>query len=115
VIDRRTVLRVGVLGLAWAGSTVGIRQLAAGAPLPSIAPIFQELYKGRLIKGYLPVPGSGLLRPQVFIDGQELHVMSAAGGRFSSVMNHYQTFADLRSTARAAVDGLRGANLVPVP
>jgi hypothetical protein len=114
-IDRRTVLRLGVLGLAWAGSTVGARQLAAGSPLAARTPSFVELYRGRLIRGYLPVPGVGPLRPQVFIDDLELHVMTTGGGRFTSVLNHYQTFGDLRTTAHAAVDGLRGADLVPVP
>jgi hypothetical protein len=115
VIDRRAVLRCGVLGLAWAGSTVGVRRLAADTPTVTTNSSFVERYRGRVIRGYLPVPGIGPLRPQLFIDDAELHVMTTRTGRFTSVLNHYQTFPDLRSTGHAAVDGLRGADLVPHP
>jgi hypothetical protein len=72
------------------------------------------VYRGRTIRGYLPDLG-GLLRPRLFIDDAELHVMTTRTGRYTSVLNHYQTFPDLRTTGHAAVDGLRGADLVPHP
>lgn len=75
-------------------------------------------YKGRRITLQSPVqPGAGLaasLMSAVLIDGRPLHVMRYPDGRFTSVMNHFQTFPTLRATADAAVDALMGANLVPV-
>lgn len=52
--------------------------------------------------------------PDVVIDGTALHVMVNADGTYTSVANHYQTFRTLREVARAAVDELDGARLVPV-
>jgi hypothetical protein len=55
--------------------------------------------------------GVETLMSAVSIDGRPLHVMRYPDGRFTSVMNHFQTFPTLRDTANAAVDSLRGANL----
>ncbi|WP_455353200.1 tyrosinase family oxidase copper chaperone [Streptomyces sp. SYSU K217416] len=49
----------------------------------------------------------------VLIDGKELHVMRNADGSWISVVNHYDTFDSRRDVARAAVDDLDGAALVP--
>nr|prf ORF 1 [Streptomyces lavendulae] len=51
--------------------------------------------------------------PTVRIDGRELHVMRNADGTWISVVNHYETFADPASLARAAVRELQGAVLAP--
>jgi hypothetical protein len=48
------------------------------------------------------------------IDGVELHVMVNANGAYLTMMNHYQGFASLREAARAAVDELNGAKLLPM-
>ncbi|MBW5483434.1 apotyrosinase chaperone MelC1 [Streptomyces bambusae] len=97
---------------------------AASAPAPiSAGPAtasgpLDEVYQGRRIQigaahggghhGHHS-PGSAAVR----IDGRELHVMRNADGSFISVVNHYETFPDLRSLARAAVRELQGAPLLP--
>jgi hypothetical protein len=50
----------------------------------------------------------------VFVDGEELHVMRNADSSWISVVNHYETFRTPRALARAAVDELQGAVLVPM-
>ncbi|TGB08258.1 tyrosinase family oxidase copper chaperone [Streptomyces sp. MZ04] len=73
---------------------------------------FDETFKGRRIRGRATRAEQhhegGYA---VFIDGRELHVMRNADGTWSSSVNHYQTFTDLRAVARAAVDGLQGATV----
>ncbi len=51
----------------------------------------------------------------VFIDGVELHVMRNADGSWISVVSHYDPVATPRAAARAAVDELQGAALMPFP
>ncbi|AXE24346.1 tyrosinase [Streptomyces globosus] len=82
-----------------------------------------EVYQGRRIRitpasasgghhgGHHGGGHSGL--PTVRIDGRELHVMRNADGTWISVVNHYETFADPLSLARAAVRELQGAVLAP--
>ncbi|MFC6982486.1 tyrosinase cofactor [Streptomyces cirratus] len=79
-----------------------------------------EVYQGRRIQ-ITPATGgahhgghhsAGL--PAVRIDGRELHVMQNADGTWISVVNHYETFSDPLSLARAAVRELQGAALVPM-
>lgn len=41
-------------------------------------------------------------------------MMRNADGTWISVVNHYQTFATPRALARAAVNDLQGATLVPI-
>ncbi|MFK8906681.1 apotyrosinase chaperone MelC1 [Streptomyces sp. YS-3] len=78
---------------------------------------FDEVYQGRRIQGE-PVHGGGHAGHHggyaVRIDGQELHVMRNADGTWISVVNHYETFANPRAVARAAVVELQGATLVPL-
>jgi len=112
-IDRRLVLRLGLLGLALVGGTFGTEKLAAGTLRLASAGQIDEVYKGRHIRGSAPAPGVGAGRPQVYIDDVALHVMTLPGGGYTSVLNHYQSFGALLLTARAAVDNLRGAALVP--
>ncbi|WP_329200445.1 MULTISPECIES: apotyrosinase chaperone MelC1 [unclassified Streptomyces] len=79
-----------------------------------------EVYQGRRIQITPAAGGShhgghhaaGL--PTVRIDGRELHVMQNADGTWISVVNHYETFSDPLSLARAAVRELQGAALVPM-
>ncbi|MFI1283747.1 tyrosinase cofactor [Streptomyces sp. NPDC020858] len=102
-----------VLGLAAAATS------AAATPSASTTPgAVDEVYKGRRIQ---ITPGGGGHhgghhspgQPTVRIDGRELHVMRNDDGSWISVINHYETFADPTSLARAAVRDLQGAALVP--
>jgi hypothetical protein len=112
-ITRRHALRLGVLGVTLLGTSRGVAQLAA-AQLPTLAgdTEFFELYKGRWIRGILSLLG-GVRVPRVFIDEVELHLMRMDTGRYTTPLNHYQTFGTPRGAARAAVDGLNGARLLP--
>ncbi|MEU7059525.1 tyrosinase cofactor [Streptomyces sp. NPDC046197] len=80
---------------------------------------FDEVYQGRRIQGR-PASGSGHhhgmdMSYEVFVDGAELHVMQNADGTWISVVSHYDPVMSPRAAARAAVDELQGAKLVPFP
>ena len=125
-LSRRSALRLGVLGAALVGTTAGTKQLATSAPSPVDGDEhFSEVYKGRRIRGSADAGAShaggradgmttsdAMSACEVYIDDRQLHVMTFDDGTYTSVMNHYQTFHTLRSTARAAVDNLRGAQLL---
>ncbi|MEU5275461.1 tyrosinase cofactor [Streptomyces asoensis] len=83
-----------------------------GSPAP-----FDEVYRGRRIQGRAAT-GSGHHHGggyAVYVDGAELHVMRNADGTWISVVSHYDPVPDPRAAARAAVDELQGARLVPFP
>ncbi|MFF9625266.1 tyrosinase cofactor [Streptomyces griseosporeus] len=83
-----------------------------GSPAP-----FDEVYRGRRIEGR-PASGGGHHHGggyAVFVDGVELHVMQNADGTWISVVSHYDPVATPRAAARAAVDELQGARLLPFP
>ncbi|MFI1000247.1 tyrosinase cofactor [Streptomyces galbus] len=86
-----------------------------GAPAP-----FDEVYRGRRIQGR-PADGGGHHGAHhgagyaVFVDGAELHVMRNADGTWISVVSHYDPVPTPRAAARAAVDELQGARLLPFP
>ncbi|MFD7237584.1 tyrosinase cofactor [Streptomyces syringium] len=132
-VNRRLVLRgtaVAVAGAALAvpGVLAGTGTLAQaasttdhsghGGPATPGGPVpFDEVYQGRRIVGRAAEGGHGAHHGggfTVFIDGKELHLMRNADGTYISVINHYETYADPRAVARAAVDKLRGATLVPI-
>ncbi|AVV46895.1 tyrosinase cofactor [Streptomyces sp. ID05-04B] len=78
---------------------------------------FDEVYKGRRIQGRSRTGGGhhhggGYA---VYVDGVELHVMRNADGSWISVVSHYDPVSTPRAAARAAVDELQGARLVPFP
>jgi hypothetical protein len=78
---------------------------------------FDEVYKGRRIQGR-PTSAGGHHHGAgytVFVDGVELHVMRNADGSWISVVSHYDPVPTPRAAARAAVDELQGARLVPFP
>ncbi|MET9699382.1 tyrosinase family oxidase copper chaperone [Streptomyces sp. NPDC006529] len=123
-ISRRRVLGTS----AGALTLLGLAATAHAATLPAIATVpapragdtLDEVYQGRRIR-ITPAQGGdhhgghhspGL--PTVRIDGAELHVMRNADSSWISVVNHYETFPDLPSLARAAVRELQGAVLVPM-
>ncbi|PKV83994.1 tyrosinase cofactor [Streptomyces sp. TLI_146] len=94
------------------GHMDGMDHTGHDAPAP-----FDEVYQGRRIQG---APAQGGAHGghhggyQVRIDGKELHVMRNGDGTWISVINHYETFANPRAVARAAVVELQGATLVPL-
>jgi hypothetical protein len=76
---------------------------------------FDEVYRGRRIQGRA-ADGGGHHHGAgyaVFVDGAELHVMRNADGSWISVVSHYSPVPTPRAAARAAVDELQGARLVP--
>ncbi|KUN81428.1 apotyrosinase chaperone MelC1 [Streptomyces griseoruber] len=78
---------------------------------------FDEIYKGRRIQGR-PSSGGGHHHGAgytVSVDGVELHVMRNADGTWISVVSHYDPVSTPRAAARAAVDELQGARLLPFP
>ncbi|MGW4936025.1 apotyrosinase chaperone MelC1 [Streptomyces sp. NPDC004166] len=83
---------------------------AHGHDLPEA---FDEVFRGRRIQGR-PTGGhhhgTGYA---VFVDGAQLHVMRNADGSWISVVGHYAPVPTPRDAARAAVEELRGASLVP--
>ncbi|ALV37709.1 tyrosinase cofactor [Streptomyces sp. CdTB01] len=96
------------------------------APAASAAPAashhdspepFDEVYKGRRIQGR---PASGPMHHhgdgfEVLVDTVPLHVMRNADGTWISVVSHYAPVPTPRAAARAAVDELQGAVLLPFP
>ncbi|MFC8662319.1 tyrosinase cofactor [Streptomyces sp. NPDC057199] len=116
---RRRALR-GAAGLAVAvGTFTAVSPSPAsaadhhGGPAP--APFdFDEVYRGRRIQGR---PSGGGHHHgagyAVFVDGVELHVMRNADGTWISVVSHYDPVPNPRAAARAAVQELQGAPLVP--
>jgi hypothetical protein len=89
----------------------------AGSTAPTPTP-FDEVYKGRRIQGG-PASGGGHAHHgggyAVLVDGVELHVMRNADGSWISVVSHYDPVPTPRAVARAAVDELQGAALLPFP
>ncbi|WP_369269073.1 tyrosinase cofactor [Streptomyces sp. R11] len=85
--------------------------------VPTPSP-FDEVYKGRRIQGG-PASGGGHEHHgggyAVLVDGVELHVMRNADGSWISVVSHYEPVPTPRAAARAAVDELQGAALLPFP
>ncbi|GLX17244.1 MULTISPECIES: apotyrosinase chaperone MelC1 [Streptomyces] len=107
-----------VLGIAGATAhAAATDSRAATTPAGTV----DEVYQGRRIQ-ISPATGGGhhgghhggAGMPTVRIDGRELHVMRNADGTWISVVNHYETFADPASLARAAVRELQGAQLAPM-
>ncbi|MFD7080597.1 tyrosinase family oxidase copper chaperone [Streptomyces sp. NPDC059918] len=93
---------------------------ASGAAGPSGAPVslptgtIDETYEGHRIQITVGPGGHhGMVMPTVKIDGNDLHIMPNADGSWVTVVNHYETFPDPVSAARAAVRELQGAALVP--
>ncbi|MGW4087655.1 apotyrosinase chaperone MelC1 [Streptomyces sp. NPDC004822] len=78
---------------------------------------FDEVYRGRRIQGR-PATGAHAHHGTgytVLIDGVELHLMRNADGTWISVVSHYDPVPTPRAAARAAVDELQGAALLPFP
>ncbi|GAA3004704.1 tyrosinase cofactor [Kitasatospora albolonga] len=129
-LTRRRMLQGSAVALTAAAGAFGLGLVgptgdSATAADPGASDTFDEVFHGRRIQGR-PVAhtaghhhgttggeggGTGY---EVRIDGEELHMMRNADGSWISVVNHYQTFPTPRALARAAVNDLQGATLVPV-
>jgi Tyrosinase co-factor MelC1 len=107
-------------------ATAGVTVLAAPAaragghdhsmPMPQT---FDEVYRGRRIQGR-PTSGGDHHHEhgggyEILVDGVRLHVMRNADGTWISVVSHYDPVPTPRAAARAAVDELQGAPLLPFP
>lgn len=92
---------------------------AAGHHEPAAPDSFDEVYKGRRIQGRPSTMGGHHHEHgggyAVFVDGVQLHVMRNADGSWISVVSHYDPVPTPRAAARAAVDELQGAVLLPFP
>ncbi|MEU0969187.1 tyrosinase cofactor [Streptomyces sp. NPDC005917] len=123
-LTRRRALTAAAALAAAAGVQTLVAPGASAAAHPregSLEP-FDEVYKGRRIQGrpsgmrgmggHHPGHGAGYA---VFVDGVELHVMRNADGSWISVVSHYDPVRTPRAAARAAVDELQGAALLPFP
>ncbi|MEV0987796.1 tyrosinase family oxidase copper chaperone [Streptomyces sp. NPDC049949] len=110
---------LSALGIAGATAHAAAADSRASIPAGTV----DEVYQGRRIQITPATTGGGHHGghhggghdglPTVRIDGRELHVMRNADGTWISVVNHYETFADPTSLARAAVRELQGAVLAP--
>ncbi|MEU1480248.1 tyrosinase cofactor [Streptomyces sp. NPDC005760] len=113
-LTRRTALTATA---ALAAATVAAPRASAEEHHHDSPDAFDEVYKGRRIQGR-PAGGHhgghhGGYR--VTVDGVELHLMRNADGTWISVVSHYDPVPTPRAAARAAVDELQGARLLPFP
>ncbi|MER6347195.1 apotyrosinase chaperone MelC1 [Streptomyces sp. NPDC001595] len=117
-LSRRRALTTAAALAAAAGTTAALAPQATAAGHHHGSPdTFDEVYKGRRIQGR-PATGGHQHHGAgyaVFIDGVELHVMRNADGSWISVVSHYDPVPTPRAAARAAVDELQGARLLPFP
>ncbi|MEW2303853.1 tyrosinase cofactor [Streptomyces sp. NPDC006655] len=133
-LTRRRALTAGAVLATAAGAQTLLAPGAPAASHPHGGPLepFDEIYKGRRIQGRPgttddDMGGMGGMGGTagrhhghgggyaVFVDGVELHVMRNADGSWISVVSHYDPVATPRAAARAAVDELQGAALLPFP
>ncbi|MGW2964840.1 apotyrosinase chaperone MelC1 [Streptomyces sp. NPDC001220] len=135
---RRALTAAAVLAAAAGAQTlVAPGTPAAAHPQEGSLEPFDEVYKGRRIQGrpsgmgdmggmagMKGMKGMGGMGGHhhghgagyaVFVDGVELHVMRNADGSWISVVSHYDPVRTPRAAARAAVDELQGAALLPFP
>ncbi|GGS57404.1 apotyrosinase chaperone MelC1 [Streptomyces violaceus] len=117
-LSRRRALTAAAVLAGTAGVLPAIAPATAAAGHHDSHGTFDEVYKGRRIQGR-PATGTGHHHHgagyAVFVDGVELHVMRNADGSWISVVSHYDPVATPRAAARAAVDELQGAPLLPFP
>ncbi|MFI8189177.1 tyrosinase cofactor [Streptomyces sp. NPDC085946] len=117
-LSRRRALTAAAAVAVAAQTVAAPAASAAGGHRPGSPRSFDEVYKGRRIQGR-PTAGGGHHHHgpgyAVFVDGVELHVMRNADGSWISVVSHYDPVPTPRAAARAAVDELQGAPLLPFP
>ncbi|OAR25790.1 hypothetical protein A8W25_09640 [Streptomyces sp. ERV7] len=112
VIKRGAVVATVATGLSGAAG-VAVYGAQGGSDGPAVAAApgddHTETYKGRVIK--VTQAGAG---HAVSIDGKPLHLMKLGEGAYLSALCHYEVARTPLHAARAAVDELHGANLVPL-
>ena len=125
-LSRRRALTTAAALAATAAATGTAAAHSANATPSGSPDAFDEVYKGRRIQGR-PSSGGGHHGGghhggghhgggfAVYVDGVELHVMRNADGSWISVISHYAPVPTPRAAARAAVDELQGARLLPFP
>ncbi|RSS01301.1 tyrosinase family oxidase copper chaperone [Streptomyces sp. WAC00469] len=138
--SRRPTRREVTAALAACGvALVAAPPVAAGAPRAVAGPpgegngtVFEERYRGRLIRGvWIPhgtsdssagtpaASGTGAGEWQVTVDGRPLHLMRRADGTWLSMVDHYQSYRTPLEAARGAVDvmgpGQQLRDLAPGP
>ncbi|MET8075636.1 tyrosinase family oxidase copper chaperone [Streptomyces sp. NPDC005303] len=108
--SRRDLL-LGIFGpaaVAVALTPVVIASRVPRATEPAAHLVFDETYRGRLIRGVRTAvggaPGGG--QWHVTVDGRPLHLMRRADGTWLSMVDHYRSYATALDAARAAVDEL---------
>lgn len=109
-LTRRTALTATAV---LAAATVAAPRASAEEHHHDSPDSFDEVYKGRRIQGRSTGGHHGGYR--VTVDGVELHMMRNADGTWISVVSHYAPVPTPRAAARAAVDELQGARLLPFP
>ncbi|MFJ4201361.1 tyrosinase cofactor [Streptomyces sviceus] len=109
-LTRRTALTATA---ALAAGAVGAPRAFAEEHHHGSPESFDEVYQGRRIQGRSTGGHHGGYR--VTVDGAELHVMRNADGTWISVVSHYDPVPTPHAAARAAVDELQGAQLLPFP
>lgn len=113
-LSRRRALTTTVALAAAAGVRTAVPAQASAGPHHSPG-TFDEVYKGRRIQGRPAAGHHHGTGYTVLVDGVELHVMRNADGTWISVVSHYAPVPTPRAAARAAVDELQGAELLPFP
>ncbi|MEV0678564.1 tyrosinase family oxidase copper chaperone [Actinosynnema sp. NPDC050436] len=105
VMGRRRFLVGGLVGggvaVAAAAGLIGLGSSAQALGLEE----FDELYKGRRIKGWAIKSGDNP-RTEASVDGDPLHIMRNGDDTYTTSVNHYESFDSLRSATQRAVDTL---------
>ncbi|GHI09979.1 tyrosinase [Streptomyces cellostaticus] len=116
---RRALTAAAALAATASAATLVAPGASAAEHMHGSPDSFDEVYKGRRIQGrpsgmggHHHGHGAGY---SVSVDGVELHVMQNADGTWISVVSHYAPVSTPRAAARAAVDELQGAPLLPFP
>lgn len=109
-LTRRTALTATA---ALAAATVAAPRASAEGHDHGSSEAFDEVYQGRRIRGRSTGGHHGDYL--VTVDGVELHLMRNSDGTWISVVSHYAPVPTPRAAARAAVDELQGARLLPFP
>jgi len=97
-------IAVGALGVVGVSGAL----VATTAQADDVEEQFDEVYKGRKIKGTRIAAGKARAQrvDAVSIDGESLPLMRETDGTYTTSVNHYQPFRSLREAARTAVDTL---------
>ncbi|OLZ73626.1 tyrosinase [Streptomyces sp. IMTB 2501] len=124
ITRRRALTATAALAATAAFTTLAAPAASAAGhdrpmPMPEHPENFDEVYKDRRIQGR-PMSGGGHHHEhgggfEVLIDGVQLHLMRNADGSWISIVSHYDPVTTPRAAARAAVDELQGAALLPFP